>query len=84
LFYNKYHIKEKTPPVRDGVQYYFVFVVSKTGMIVPTGYVAPIGACVTDVSPGTASTALRNGNANSLIGPKHFANVTPLTFSGNI
>jgi hypothetical protein len=52
---------------------YYFFVLSSfsifTGIIVPTEYVDPDGACVTDVSPGLTLTALRKGIAASLSGP---------------
>ena len=52
---------------------YYFFVLSSfsifTGIIVPTEYVDPSGACVTDVSPGLTLTALRKGIAASLSGP---------------
>ena len=32
--------------------FFFTLLITFTGMIVPTEYVDPTGACVTDVSPG--------------------------------
>ena len=52
--------------------------------MVPTGYGEPSGACVIDVCPLCALNALRNGTANSLSGPKHYANETPFSSANTL